>query len=410
MLAHSLPLPLVLDYSGDITAEDENGIILALKEHDRVRRVRLELPVLQLQNLILMVPIDEEYPVLEYLIILPSTSDRSGTLMLPETLQAPHLRYLALKGVALPIGSRLLTTALSLVTLCLSMDYQSIYYFMPSTLLQWISFMPQLETLVIIADFSSPVVRQLMPTLIVTQVTLPNLRLLEFRGFSAYLEAVVCQIATPYLQKLVTHFPSTVSVPRLLEFMNSTENLRFHSAKFVFSWDEVYVEASPPEAEMYSLSMHVHCEDLDEQARSMAQIFNSPSQILSTVQHLTFKHNVQYSLSEGDDNVGHTLWHRLNRLFKNDHPEWRQLVRLFSNLKTLHVDDELVQEFSCGLRLDEGEHPLALLPELHKLTVLTYSGDCDTGDAFTYFIDTRKKAGRPVTLVHSGPEIVTPLS
>jgi hypothetical protein len=46
--------------------------------------------------------------------------DNSTILIFPETLQAPHLRHLTLRGFALPIGSRLLTTAVGLVTLYLS--------------------------------------------------------------------------------------------------------------------------------------------------------------------------------------------------------------------------------------------------------------------------------------------------
>ena len=392
MLAHSPPFPLVIDYFGDITAEDEDGIILALKKRDRVRRVRLETPVLQLRNL--MVAIDEEYPVLEYLIILPSTVDRSGTLMLPETLQVPHLRYLALKGVALPMGSRFLTTAVRLVTFCLSMDYPSAYYFVPSTLLQWISFMPQLETLMIIAYPNFVVVRQLMPTLIVTHVTLPNLRLLEFRGYSSYLEWFVCRITTPCLQKLVIRFPRTSSfiVPRLLHFMNASENLRFNSAKFFFSSSShrVYVKVYPAETEMYSFSIHSLCEYLREQACMMARVFDSPGQTFSTVEHLALK------------------CEKHSRSFEEvDRTEWHKLLRSFSNVKTLHVDYGLVEELSRCLRLDDGEHPLALLPELQKLT---YSGSGNTGDAFTSFIDTRQNANRPVTLVRSSPRLVTPLS
>ena len=44
-------------------------------------------------------------------------------------------------GVALPIESGLPTTALGLVTLCLTMDY-SFTYFHLNTLLHWLSFMP----------------------------------------------------------------------------------------------------------------------------------------------------------------------------------------------------------------------------------------------------------------------------
>jgi hypothetical protein len=94
MLAHSPPLPLVIDYfhDSDITAEDEEGAILALGKRDRVRRVRLYLPATNLQKLI--VAIDEEFPILEYLVIMPRFEDKSTILKFPETLQAPHLRSL----------------------------------------------------------------------------------------------------------------------------------------------------------------------------------------------------------------------------------------------------------------------------------------------------------------------------
>jgi hypothetical protein len=60
MLVYSPPLPLVIDYEDDdedtdITAEDEEAIILALAQRDRVRRIRLGIPVLKLQQLIMAI-------------------------------------------------------------------------------------------------------------------------------------------------------------------------------------------------------------------------------------------------------------------------------------------------------------------------------------------------------------------
>jgi hypothetical protein len=59
----------VIDYfDRDITAEEEEGIALALEQRDRVRRILFHIPVLKLQKLIMVA--DEEYPILEYLIIV----------------------------------------------------------------------------------------------------------------------------------------------------------------------------------------------------------------------------------------------------------------------------------------------------------------------------------------------------
>jgi hypothetical protein len=69
MLAHSPPLPLTVDYHSKdgITAEDEEGILLALEQRHRVRHLRLVLPVQSLRKLVMA--IDEEFPILEYLIM-----------------------------------------------------------------------------------------------------------------------------------------------------------------------------------------------------------------------------------------------------------------------------------------------------------------------------------------------------
>ncbi len=84
MLAHSPPLPIILDYldDHDLTPKDEEGILLALQHHDRVRRICLEIPALNSQNIVIV--IDEEFPVLEHLFIAPTDLKSLDTgLILP---------------------------------------------------------------------------------------------------------------------------------------------------------------------------------------------------------------------------------------------------------------------------------------------------------------------------------------
>jgi hypothetical protein len=103
MLAHSPPLPLTVDHGseGGITAEDEEGILLALEQRHRVRHLRLALPAQNMRRLV--TAIDEEFPILEYLIVSSPVKDKTA-FMLPETLQAPHLHHLTLSGFARPIS------------------------------------------------------------------------------------------------------------------------------------------------------------------------------------------------------------------------------------------------------------------------------------------------------------------
>ena len=395
MLAQSPPLPLVIDYfdaDRDITAEEE-GIILALEQRDRVRRIRLQIAVLNLPKFITSV--DEEYPMLEYL-VMGSSNNRGTTLMLPETLQAPHLRHLLLHEFVLPIRSQLLTTAVGLVTLRLYMGHPTTY-FQPNTLLQWISFMPQLEALVVGFYFPVPnhyVERQITHAPIVTHVALPNLRSFEFRGVSAYLEAVVRRITTPRLESLTVRFfkQLTFSVPRLLQFMDTTEILRFDSVQFQFSRHEVQVVFYSHEGAItIPLAIHVDCWHLDWQVSSVVTFFSSHSQIPSMVEHLTLEHEVHSRSSEEHNEV--------------DRTQWRKLLRSFINVKTLLIGDGLVKELSRSLRLEDGELALELLPRLQELI---YTGSGDTGDAFTPFIDARQNAGRPVILLRPSPISATP--
>ena len=399
MLAHSPPLPLIIDYSfrsEDLDTEDEEGAILALKQRDRVHRVRLGMAVTSLQKLVSVM--DEEYPILEYLIIEPPFEDRSSILILPETLQAPHLRHLSLIGFALPIGSRLLATAVGLVSLGLFMNNPSTY-FHPNSLLRWLSFMPQLETLAIAFFFAVPnreIERQLIRMPTITTAALPNLRRFIYQGVSAYLEALVQQITASRLEKLHVYYfnQPTFSIPRLVQFMNTTENLRFDSATFVFDDKQVYVHIYPLDRAGMNPTLYIEVGGwhLDWQVFSVAQIFNSLSQLSSAVAHLTLEHEEHSRSSEEHNEV--------------DRTEWRKFLRLFRNVKTLWIANGLVEQLSHCLELEDGELPLELLPELQELT---YSRNGDTGDAFTSFIDARQNAGRPVTVV-TDPDGPAPVS
>ncbi len=128
---------------------------------------------------------------------------------------------------------------------------------------------------------------------------------------------------------------------------------------------------------LYAFSMTVGCWHLDWQVSSAAQIFNTLSQVLLTVEHLTFDHKVHRLSSSEEHNVV-------------DRAQWCQLLRSFRNVKTLRITDGLVRELSRCVQLNDGEHPLELLPELQELT---FSGGNDVDNAFTTFIDARQNAG-----------------
>jgi hypothetical protein len=388
LLAHYPPLPLIIDHfdkdcGSPITAEDEEGIILALQHRDRVRRIRLRKSVSILQKFVNF--LNGEFLILECLFIAPRRSQPGiePNMNLPETFRAPHLRHLLLMRFDILIKSPLLTTMGSLVTLSLnSIPFSA--HFDPNALLQRVSLMPQLEILRIYFDTSFSANIQLLRTPIMTHVTLPNLRWLGFKGPSSYLEAILPLVTLPLLEKLQVYFfnQSTYSIPHLEQFMSTAENLWPNAITFSFHSQCVEVMAYHHEgARMYNLSVSLGTPILHLQVASAARVFRTLKTAFSAVEHLTLKYG-------GSKSSLYT---------PPDRTQWRELLGSFVNAKTLFVNRWLVEQLARALRPGEGESPMDLLPELQELSCPVTPTSVK---AFTPFIDAREEAGRPVTIIY----------
>ncbi|KAI0253716.1 hypothetical protein BJV78DRAFT_162163 [Lactifluus subvellereus] len=253
--------------------------------------------------------------------------------------------------------------------------------------------MPQLE--IVMISFHSPlpnrdVERQLLDTPIIAHITLPNLRMFSFKGVSAYLEGLI-RISTPVLSELhiVLFNQMTFTVPRLLQFVDTSEILRFSTVQLAFYDNTADLVAFPLGGQSsYPFRVQIMCRHLDWQISSAAQILDSLQPVLSVVEKLTLNHLKHNRSSE---------WHN-----EVDRTQWRQLLRPFSNLKILHVQSELVGRLAGSLQTDDEEPPLELLPNLKEVG---YSGGDDARDAFTPFIDERQVAGHPVDLGMVDPSV-----
>ena len=389
MLAHSPPLPLVIDYvdeDRDITTADKDGLVFALQHCNRVRRIRVLMPVSTLQGF--TTAFDNEFPMLEFLYIEPTTKRRSG-LTLHEAFKAPHLRHLILITYAFPIRSPSFTTVVGLVTLSIQHIHPSTNC-CPEDILQQLTHFPRLETLGI--SFCSTftqrdVETQLLHRPLITDVTLPNLRWLGFRGVSTYLETLLPRMATPLLEKLQVVFfdQPDFSIPCLLQFMGAAKNLKFGSARFRFANNYVFVYMYPHEgALMYTFHLGISCVSVEGQVVSATQIFHQLRTIFSGVEYLTLEFRRSSLFSEMDDEA--------NSIY------WGDLFRPFNNVKTLRLGDELVGPISHLLQGDDGESATELFP---GLKVLECPASYGAENLFDGFIDTRTTAGFPVTVVHS---------
>jgi hypothetical protein len=384
MLAHSPPLPLVILYNYTdsdqgpvITAKDESGILLALSHRDRVRRVLFR----RLPNLGKYIKVmDGQFPILERLYISSKTA-----LVLPVTFQAPNLHRLGLKTVSLPIGSPLLTTTTGVTYLHLS-DIPESAYFPPSYLLARLSVMLQLEILRI--EFRSPppnldVERQPPHTPRITQVALPSLHRFVYLGVATYLDGLVDRIRAPSLNSLIVDLfkEPPVTVPHLLRFLQSSENLIFSAFKVAFKERSVKLDAVTQRSPR--LESHILCRDIDSQVASVVDILSVLSPVLSVVKKVTLTDNVVDRSPAWLDDVGRG--------------QWRELLRPFINVKAIHVHKNLVEKIFHSLLPAEGEPPLELLPNLDEVR---YFGGLQVvaQDAVSAFINARRVEGRLVSL------------
>jgi hypothetical protein len=387
MLARSPPLPVTIYYwDCEMTAEDEEGILLALRQCSRVRHICLALRNRNLRKLIMAM--DEQFPILERMYVKFRTK-KSTSLVFPGTFQAPNLRHLKLFTASLAIGSPLLTTTAGLVTLILE-NIPPFPYLPPRYFLTRLSLMRQLEDLAI--HFHSPLPnrdleRQLSHTPNMTQVILPNLRRFWFQGTSVYLEGLVARISTPILSALhITLFNQLpFAIPRLLQFMCMSESLSFRAVCLDFLPDGFVLSTDHQGKTTFRpFFLMILCEHPDLQVSSAVQILSALQPVITVTEQLTLGHVARFRSS----------WHN-----QVNHTQWRELLRLFRNVETLHVQNELVGEVSLSLQSDDGEPPLQFLPNLKEPG---YSGGSNARDAYTSLVAGRQAEGHLVNMTTVG--------
>jgi hypothetical protein len=87
---------------------------------------------------------------------------------------------------------------------------------------------------------------------------------------------------------------------------------------------------------------------------------------------------------------------------------WRNLLRLFGNVKTLEVTTNFVEGFPRSLCSESGEPTLELLPHLETRRVRVHYDNVETREALMPFINERQALGHPVLLETEGFDWATP--
>ena len=387
-LDHLPPLPLFVDYSCTsgpvLTEQDELGIHHALRLHDRVRHIFLDIPPSILQKCLVLM--DQCFPILEHL-TLWFGADKFPTVTLPKAFLAPNLRHLTLPGICPPKRLRFLNSTASLVTLVL-WKIQASSYFRPTLLVARLLSLPQLEELSI--GFSIPIPRPSTERELLgeqgTPVMLPNLKTLRFRGVNAYLESLFAQIRAPHLERLdITLFNQIAfALPHLSHLINITEGFKLLAARVYFHRNEVFITAANTTSRRIEepFFLCVMCEQLDWQIDCAAQICDALIPALSGVERFTLDFYDETLPTEWQDG-------------EIDGTTWPELLRPFIRVKELYVLNGLLEELSRGLQIYEVGLDPGFLPGLQYI----FAAD----NQFASFIDTRRVAGRPVQFSNLPP-------
>jgi F-box-like len=396
-LCHLPPLPLVIAYRDPVTPKDEESILLAFQQRERIHQVMLQATSPSLQKL--LVHMHDAFPRLEQLSLL-STTEQITALRLPGSFLAPKLRRLIFSGVGLPTEFifSLLTSAVALVSFTLT-NVRS--YLPPDRLLAPLQSLSQLAELSISYPLfvsSPPSERELRRTPI-TRVTLPTLKRLTFQGLDAYVESLVSRVNAPFLERLgITLFRrAAIDLPHLSHFISRTKGLIHPVAGVSFGPGAVsIVIGHRGQLNDGAFSLYVKCKEFDRQIDSASQVCGALMPVLSIVEELTLA---------CDEHTLPADW-RNNAV---DRAVWRGLLLPFGGVRKLGVGLALIHDLSRALEPDDAGLLLELLPDLQEIDA-TFE-DEPTNNAlvplinlvFAPFIDARQLAGHSIYM--SGTQV-----
>ena len=349
------PLPLVVKYGGTPmlnppAPEDEENIMVALKQSGRVGSISLTITNSLLKNLS---TISDPFSELEQLILI---SQDNVQLTLPSSFQwGPRLRTLHSTRIAIPTLPRRLSPTAGLVDLQLH-EIPISGYFPPDSFANTLSEMSHLETLSL-HFLSLPPRRKVvsLPPQPVERSVLPLLTCLKYRGTSKYLDSFVARIDAPHLEDMdITFFyQPTMDTLQLDQFVERIETQRYLSqGDIVFSESAVSIHFTQPDGPT-RLTLQISCKQSDWQLASMAQILHQFTHIPHRVENLSIDATQPPS---GQDVVGGE--------------QWMDLVRTFGCAKNFRVAGEFTQQILLHTFGQAGGDNTTVLPALRHLHIM----------------------------------------
>ena len=370
-------LPIIVQYEGPRapcppTIEDEDNIVVAVMQSDRVSSISITVTNSLLEKLS---AIERPFSELEELVLLPRDS-------LPMTLPSAfrwgvRLRTLHLTRTAIPTLLELLSLSKSLVDLDLH-EILDLIYFSPDAFVDALSAMSQLRSLSLSLHFLSFTISRIHPLLppkSIKRVVLPALTCLKYQGTSEYLDSFVARIGAPRLADIdIKFFGRSTMVPlQLSRFINHVEMQKSHRrADIISSEHTISISFSQPEVPS-RLELQISCQQLTLQLSYMAQVCNGLSASLLGVEHLYV--GVRHTTSGKD---------------RNDDEDWLELFRAFRGTKWLDIASEHFTDIVLALQYSRE----SVLPALCKIRIREPEPRyAPLRDAVVSFIHSRRVSG-----------------
>ena len=366
-------LPIVVDYGGvpgldPPTLEDENDIMAALNQPDRVHSISLTITSSLLERLS---AIKRPFLKLEHLILV----SRDGVqLTLPSAFQwGQRLRRLHLTRIVIPTLVQLHNSSITDLQLH---EVSNPFHSSPNALPNALFRMAQLRSLSPRSLSTSDHVAVSLPSW--NRVVLPALTRLKYRGIDRELENLVARIDdAPRLEDIEVTFSneSITDLSKLIAFIDRIEIHKSHrQAHILSSENAISISFVQPGAPTRIKFRSVH-DSLYLRLFFMARIFTRFSALLLDVEDLHI--NVaQQSIQEDTSYIA----------------QWLQLLNLFGGVHWLHVVGKLSTEIVR--LLDKAE-----LPALHGLYI-PQPGPCHVPlrEAVVSFMTLRRLSGHPIVV------------
>ncbi|KAH9015727.1 hypothetical protein EDB83DRAFT_235160 [Lactarius deliciosus] len=364
-------LPIVMEYGGSPaldppTPEDENNIMVALKQSDRISSISLTVTSSLRERLF---AIEGPLSQLEYLVVL--SQDQVGMRpTLPSTFRwCPRLRSLHFTRVIFPPLPQLLYSSKKLVDLRL----HEVAHLPLEALANALSQMTQLRAL----SLHFLPTASLVPSSSGEYIFLPSLTHLDLRGITKYLEGYLTKIDAPRLGdiEITTLDEPIFDASSLFEFIDQTKMQHsYHRADILFS--ELSVSISLTQPAPTCLKLQVCYESLSRHLFSMAAVIcNYFSAQPSYMEDLRITATRLSSRPDCDE-------------------QWLELIRSFRGTKWFHVAGSISTDIVLALQHFDMRCE-TVLPALHKLCIQEPEPcHAPLRDAVVSFMHSRRLSGR----------------